>query len=60
MSASATGRPSTDSAIPPIASRLSPVALTTTSASSSAPEASRIPVSVNVSIVSVITDAVPP
>ena len=45
---------------PPISCTRSPVAVTTRSAGSSAPERSRIPVSVNVSMWSVTTLARPP
>ena len=53
------GRPSTTISMPPATTRLSPVAVTTTSASSSSPEASRIPSSVKVSIESVAMLAFP-
>ena len=43
----------------PSGTRFSPVAVTTRSASSSAPDSSLSPVSVNVSIRSVTTDALP-
>jgi len=55
-----TSSPSTASRIPPNGLSFSPVAVTTASASISAPEASRIPVGVRVSMVSVTTSAVPP
>ena len=59
VSGSSTSRPSTAKRMPPIASRFRPVAVTTTSASSSAPDRSLIPFSVKVSIWSVATDARP-
>ena len=55
-SAISTGWPSTVSAMPPMKSRSSPVAVTMMSASSSAPDRSRMPVSVKVSMWSVTTD----
>jgi hypothetical protein len=54
-----TGLPSTRRVSPPIGIRFSPVAVTMTSAGSSVPDVSRIPCSVNVSMVSVTTDARP-
>ncbi len=51
--------PSTETSIPPKTSRLSPVAVTMTSAFSSRPEVSFSPFSVKVSIWSVTTSALP-
>ena len=59
VSAIATSLPSTVSRMPPRASSRSPVAVTTMSASSSAPDLSLIPVSVNSAIWSVTTSARP-
>ena len=58
-SVKSTGSPSTVKATPPNRLRSNPVAVTTTSASISSPEDVRIPVAVNVSMVSVTTDALP-
>ncbi len=55
MSLSSTGLPSTLSRIDPNGTMFSPVAVTTMSASSSDPDASRRPFSVNVSMRSVTT-----
>lgn len=57
--ARSSARWSTVNAMSPSTLRSNPVAVTTMSASSVAPEARRIPVSVNVSIWSVATDTLP-
>ena len=58
-SGSFTSSPSTEASTPPIGSRFRPVAVTITSASSSSPDSSRMPVSVNVSTRSVTIEAFP-
>ncbi len=60
VSDSRTGSPSTLIGIPPNACTFSPVAVTTTSASSSRPDSSSTPRSVKVRIRSVTTAARPP
>ena len=54
-----TAAPSTVKGMSPNTARLNPVAVTTMSASITAPDDSRTPVAVNSSILSVSTDAVP-
>ena len=58
-SAKSTASPSTVNGMSPNTDRLNPVAVTTMSASSSSPELTRMPVSVNSSIVSVTIEAFP-
>ena len=58
-SAKSTASPSTVNGISPNTERLNPVAVTTTSASSSSPEPRRMPFSVNSAIVSVAIEALP-
>ena len=58
-SVKSTGSPSTVNATSPNTDRLKPVAVTTMSAAISSPELTRIPSSVNVSIVSVTIEAFP-
>ena len=58
-SVKSTGSSSTVNATSPKTVRLNPVAVTTTSAWSSSPELTLMPVSVNVSMVSVTIDALP-
>lgn len=54
-----TGSPSTENGMAPMTRRWKPVAVTIRSASSVSPDASWMPPSVNVSMVSVTTDARP-
>ena len=58
-SVKSTGSPSTANATSPKTDRVKPVAVTTTSAGISSPEETRMPCSVNVSMVSVTIEAVP-
>ena len=58
-SVKSTGEPSTVNATSPKTERLNPVAVTTMSAGISSPELTLIPCSVNVSMVSVTTEALP-
>ncbi len=58
-SVKSTGSPSTVKATSPSTDRSKPVAVTTTSASISSPELTRMPFSVKVSIVSVTIEALP-